>query len=61
MQVAHTPLPPMALRLKLVELYFKYIHDQFHSLYHRPTFLEDVAHERVADVILFAIFALSAR
>lgn len=51
----------MALRLKLVELYFKYIHDQFHSLYHRPTFLEDVAHERVADVILFAIFALSAR
>lgn len=51
----------MALRLELVDLYFEYIHDQFHSLFHRPSFTEDVANERVPDLVLFAIFALSSR
>jgi hypothetical protein len=54
-------LPPMPLRLELVKLYFDYIHDQFHSMYHRPSFTDDVARERVPKIILFAIFALSCR
>jgi hypothetical protein len=51
----------MALRQELVGLYFDYIHDQFHSMYHRPSFMEDVVSDRVPEIILFAIFALSAR
>jgi hypothetical protein len=54
-------LPPMPLRLELVSLYFDYIHDQFHSMYHRPSFTEDVARERVPKIILLAIIALSCR
>ncbi|KAH9866273.1 hypothetical protein J1614_008839 [Plenodomus biglobosus] len=51
----------MELRQELVALYFDYIHDQFHSMYHRPSFVEMVQEDRVPNVILFAIFALSAR
>ncbi|KAK9774666.1 putative Zn(2)-C6 fungal-type domain-containing protein [Seiridium cardinale] len=54
-------LPPMPVRLELTALYFDYIHDQFHSLFHRPSFTDDVANGRVAPVMLLAIFALSAR
>lgn len=54
-------LPPKAVCLELVELYFDYIHDQFHSLFHRPSFIEDVEKGRAPPVILFAILALSAR
>lgn len=57
----HVELPPMPLRLELASLYFDYIHDQFHSLFHRPSFMADVASDRVAPVVLLAIFALSAR
>ncbi|KLU90338.1 hypothetical protein MAPG_09301 [Magnaporthiopsis poae ATCC 64411] len=52
---------PMALRLDLVGCYFDYIHDQFHSLFHRPTFEEDVAKNRIPAILLLAVFALSAR
>jgi hypothetical protein len=51
----------MALRQELVELYFDYIHDQFHSIFHRATFVEDMINEKVPAVVLFAVFALSAR
>ncbi|KAK8013958.1 hypothetical protein PG990_007254 [Apiospora arundinis] len=54
-------LPPMPLRLELVKLYFDFIHDQFHSLYHRPSFMDDVVNDRVPSIVLFAIFALSSR
>jgi hypothetical protein len=54
-------LPPSALRQELVELYFDYIHDQFHSIFHRPSFKDDVSADQVPHVILFAIFALGAR
>lgn len=57
----HQDLPPMALRQELVGLYFDYIHDQFHSIYQRPSFMDDVLHDRVPEIILLAIFALSAR
>ncbi|KFY07074.1 hypothetical protein V492_07472 [Pseudogymnoascus sp. VKM F-4246] len=58
---AGLPLPPLALCLELVELYFDFIHDKFHSIFHRPSLTEDVRQGVVPPVILFAIFALSAR
>ncbi|ORY08944.1 fungal-specific transcription factor domain-domain-containing protein [Clohesyomyces aquaticus] len=51
----------MPLRLELVNLYFDYIHGQFHSMYHRPSFVDQVQQDRVPDIILFAIIALSSR
>ncbi|KAL6711424.1 hypothetical protein ACN47E_004358 [Coniothyrium glycines] len=54
-------LPPMALRLALVNLYFDYIHDQYHSVYQRTSFLRDVENSNVPAIILFAMFALSSR
>lgn len=54
-------LPPMPLRLDLVGLYFDYIHDQFHSIFHRPSFTRDVANDCTPSILLFAIFALSSR
>ncbi|KAH6693052.1 hypothetical protein EV126DRAFT_85681 [Verticillium dahliae] len=54
-------LPGLAMRLDLVRLYFDYIHDQFHSLFHRPSFIEDALQDRVPHSILFGMFALSAR
>lgn len=55
------PLPRTELCLELVELYFDFIHDKFHSIFHRPSLTEDVRQGVVPPVILFAIFALSAR
>lgn len=45
----------------LVALYMDHIHDKFHSLFHRPTIMEDVAQHRLPEVLLVAIIALSAR
>jgi len=60
-QGADSEYPPLALRLELVQLYFDYIHNQFHTLFHPPSFLAAVAEERVENVLLYPIFALSAR
>jgi hypothetical protein len=54
-------LPAMVVILELVELYFDLIHDQFHSLFHRSSFTEDVMHDRVPHVILNGMMAMSAR
>lgn len=54
-------LPPQSLCLELVELYFDLIHDQFHSLFHHPTFVENVKQGRVSPIILYGMMALSAR
>jgi hypothetical protein len=54
-------LPPQALITELVQLYFDLIHDCFHSLFHPPTFIEDVARGDAPPVIVFAMMALSAR
>ncbi|KAK6382131.1 hypothetical protein LTS17_004016 [Exophiala oligosperma] len=54
-------LPPMQLCLELVDLYFRYIHDLFHSLFHRPSLMQDVIDGTIPKVILFAIISLSAR
>lgn len=58
---AAAALPSLPVRLDLVRLYFDYIHDQFHSLFHRPSFIEDALGDRVHHGILFGICALSAR
>ncbi|WYZ44712.1 hypothetical protein EsH8_VIII_000028 [Colletotrichum jinshuiense] len=57
----HATLPSLPVRLDLVRLYFDYIHDQFHSLFHRPSFIEDALGDRVPQGILYGICALSAR
>jgi hypothetical protein len=44
-----------------VALYFDLIHDQFHTLFHRPSFTESVALGEAPPVILYAMLALSAR
>ena len=54
-------LPTRELYLELVHLYFDFIHDQFHTLFHRPTFIEDVENDRAPPIIIFAMMALSAR
>ncbi|OLN87532.1 putative transcriptional regulatory protein C530.11c-like protein 2, partial [Colletotrichum chlorophyti] len=59
--IPHAMLPGLPVRLDLVRLYFDYIHDQFHSLFHRPSFVEDALGDRVSDGILYGICALSAR
>ncbi|KAK0125524.1 hypothetical protein ONS95_000468 [Cadophora gregata] len=60
-QDADRAYPQLALRLELVQLYFDYIHNQFHTLFHPPSFLAAVAEDRVENVLLYPIFALSAR
>jgi len=54
-------VPSRELCVELVHLYFDFIHDQFHTLFHRPTFVEDVENDRAPPVITFAMMALSAR
>jgi hypothetical protein len=56
-----TGLPPPELCLELVHLYFDFIHDQFHSLFHRPSVVEDVQAGLAPPVIVFGMMALSAR
>ncbi|KUJ17890.1 uncharacterized protein LY89DRAFT_683879 [Mollisia scopiformis] len=54
-------LPPLPICLELVNLYFDFIHDQFHSLFHRPSMIEDVEKGVASPVIVLAMLALSAR
>ena len=54
-------LPPQSLCEELVDLYFRFIHDTFHSLFHYPTMMEDVSQGTVPPVILYAMISLSAR
>jgi hypothetical protein len=46
---------------ELVDLYFQYIHDTFHSLFHKPSCMRDVSRGVTPDAILFAIISLAAR
>ena len=54
-------LPDLPLTLDLLELYFSYIHGQFHSLFHPATFIEDASRHEVPEPILLAIIGLVAR
>lgn len=51
----------MDLCLELVDLYFDHIHDQFHSIFHKPTIIGDIRSGATPPVIIFAMMALSAR
>ena len=60
--VQHEDLwPPQPVREELVSLYFKYIHDKHHSLFHQPTFMELLGQGKVPEVLLCAMMALAAR
>jgi hypothetical protein len=54
-------LPPQALCEELTDLYFRYIHDTFHSLFHKPSCMRDISSGKVPHVILFAVISLAAR
>lgn len=54
-------IPPLEVCSELLSLYFDYIHDQFHSLFHRPSLEADLANGNVPMVILYAIVGLAAR
>lgn len=60
-QSISTQLPPRPLCIQLVELYFQYIHDTFHTLFHRPSVIQDVIDGTFPNVTLFAMISLSAR
>jgi hypothetical protein len=49
------------LRSELVDLYFDFVHDKFHSLFHKPTIVEDVRNGRLPMVLVYGMAALSAR
>lgn len=57
----HHRVPSPALCKELINLYFRYIHDTFHSLFHQPSLLEDLAGGTIPQIILLAIISLSAR
>lgn len=48
-------------RMYLVDLYFRFIHDSPHSLFHEPTFKASVADGSVSKPVLLAMLGLSAR
>ncbi|KAF5262559.1 hypothetical protein FOXYS1_6712 [Fusarium oxysporum] len=48
-------------RMYLVNLYFRFIHDSPHSLFHEPTFKASAAEGTVSKPVLLAMLGLSAR
>ncbi|KAH8705543.1 fungal-specific transcription factor [Talaromyces proteolyticus] len=54
-------LPDLTLQLELARLYFDYIHDQFHTIFHKPSLMNAIEHGTVAPVLIYGIIALSAR
>jgi hypothetical protein len=54
-----TVLLDLSITLELVELYFDLVHDQFHTLFHRPSFIEAVLKDEAPPTI-YAMLALSA-
>lgn len=50
-----------SLCAELVQLYFDYVHDQFHTLFHPPSFVEDVNRGQAPRILVYGMMALSAR
>lgn len=50
-----------SLCAELVQLYFDYVHDQFHTLFHPPCFVEDVNRGHAPRILVYGMMALSAR
>lgn len=53
--------PDQSLCAELVRLYFNYVHDQFHTLFHQPSFEKDMARGKAPRILLYGMMALSAR
>jgi hypothetical protein len=60
-QTDNCPLPTKSLCTELVQLYFDYVHDQFHTLFHPPSFMEDMNRGQTPRILLYGMIALSAR
>lgn len=54
-------LPDQPLCADLVKLYFDYVHDKFHSLFHRPSLMEDMLQGEAPEILIYGMLALSAR
>lgn len=50
-----------SLCAELIQLYFDYVHDQFHTLFHPPSFVEDVNRGQAPRILVYGMMALSAR
>lgn len=55
------PYPPKAVCLHLATLYSDYVHDQLHTLFHKPTSMVEVGQAQVSPGLMFAVMALSAK
>jgi hypothetical protein len=55
------PIPPRPVLGELVELYFRFMHDGPHTLFHEPTFLSRLAQNMVPSFLLLAMISLSSR
>jgi hypothetical protein len=54
-------LPDQTLCTELVQLYFNYVHDQFHTLFHPPSFMESLSQGKAPPILVYGMMALSAR
>ncbi|OQE29812.1 hypothetical protein PENSTE_c002G04501 [Penicillium steckii] len=55
------PQDDQGLCTELVQLYFDYVHDQFHTLFHQPTFMNDLSQHKAPPILVHGMMALSAR
>ena len=54
-------MPPLSICEELLGLYIFHVNDKFHSLFHSPSLLDDIARGVLPNVVLLAIMSLSAR
>lgn len=54
-------LPPIDVCVDIGNLYFRYIHDTFHSLFHQPSVEDDIANGTLPQVLLLGIISLASR
>lgn len=54
-------MPPLDVCVDLGSLYFRYIHDTFHSLFHQPSIEDDIANGSLPPVVLLGIISLASR
>ena len=54
-------LPPHDVLEEIISLYFRYLHNQPHSLFHEATFRGQFADGTVPEIFFYAVIGLSAR
>jgi hypothetical protein len=60
-QTPSTSLPPRQTCIDVTKLYFQYIHDTFHSLFHPPSVIKEVEDGTIPKILLLGIISLAAR